>query len=57
MTANEMKRRTKDESQYWLEVLNEAGFSNSPIHEELYQEAKELTAILMSGVKTARNIT
>lgn len=46
-----------DESQYWLEVLNEAGYSGGPLHEELYMEAKELTAILMSGVKTARGIT
>ena len=45
-----------DESQYWLEVLNEAGFSSGSVHEELLKEAKELTAILMSGVKTARSV-
>ncbi|HKZ39797.1 MAG TPA: four helix bundle protein [Candidatus Hodarchaeales archaeon] len=46
-----------DESQYWLEVLSEAGFSGGPLHEDLHKEAKELTSILMSGVKTVRGVT
>ncbi len=45
-----------DESQYWLEVLKEAGFSGGSFHDELYQEARELTAILMTGVKTVRGV-
>jgi four helix bundle protein len=46
-----------DESQYWLEVLKETGLSGDAVHKELYKEAKELTAILMSGVKTSRGVT
>lgn len=46
-----------DESQYWLEILNESGYSSGPPHEAVYKEAKEITAIVMAGLKTTRGST
>ncbi|HTP79505.1 MAG TPA: four helix bundle protein [Bacteroidota bacterium] len=45
-----------DESQYWIELLKEGGFFESEQAESVYREARELTAILMAGVKTARGV-
>ena len=46
-----------DESQYWLELLNRAGFSEGDLHSTVYKEARELTAMLMAGLRTARGLT
>ena len=43
-----------DESQYWLELLQEAGLANHEKLNPLIQEANELTAILTASIKTAR---
>ena len=43
-----------DESAYWLEVLKECGVSDGVDQNALWSEAKELTAIFMSSLKTSR---
>jgi four helix bundle protein len=43
-----------DESAYWLEVLKDSGLSDGPDREGLLSEAKELTAIFVSSLKTSR---
>jgi four helix bundle protein len=43
-----------DESQYWLEMLESCGLSHGMTQKEVYQEAREITAILMSALKTTR---
>jgi four helix bundle protein len=43
-----------DECQYWLELLSEAGKSDSELVKPLLKEAGELTAIFTSTGKTAK---
>ena len=43
-----------DESAYWLEVLNDYGISNDADQKALWSEAKELTAMFVSSLKTSR---
>ncbi len=43
-----------DESAYWLELLENWGVSNGADRDGLLSEAKELTAIFMSSLKTSR---
>jgi len=43
-----------DESQYWLEMLVEAGLVKESLLAELMKEANEIVAILTASVKTAR---
>jgi four helix bundle protein len=43
-----------DESQYWLELLEESGLINSPQIKILSKEAGELTAIFTASGKTAK---
>ena len=43
-----------DETIYWLELLAESGILPSTRLSKLCQEAEELTAILVSSVKTAK---
>ena len=43
-----------DESAYWLEIISEAGLSNSPELINLLKEAGELTAIFTAAGKTAK---
>ncbi len=43
-----------DESQYWLELLGEAGLLPQNSLKPLAKEADELTAILTASAKTAR---
>jgi four helix bundle protein len=45
-----------DESQYWLEMLEGCGLSHGMSHKEVYQEAREITAILMAALKTTKGI-
>ncbi|HEY2979583.1 MAG TPA: four helix bundle protein [Anaerolineales bacterium] len=44
-----------DESQYWMELLIEAGIVSAESLNGLTKEANELVAILTASVKTARN--
>jgi four helix bundle protein len=43
-----------DETQYWLELLNESGMIKADRFKRLHDEANELTAILVSSGKTAK---
>jgi len=43
-----------DETQYWLELLMESGVVKTERLLPLHQEACELTAIIVSSLKTAR---
>ena len=43
-----------DESAYWLEVLQDCGFSDQVKGKPLLAEARELTAIFMASLKTSR---
>ena len=43
-----------DESQYWMELLVEAGILNLEQVATLIQEANELVAITVSSIQTAR---
>ena len=44
-----------DEAHYWLEVLAESGIVASGALAALIKEADELTAIIVSSIKTARS--
>jgi four helix bundle protein len=43
-----------DESQYWLEILVSLGAISEDSFRRLHREAGELTAILVSSIRTAR---
>jgi four helix bundle protein len=43
-----------DESAYWIEMLTEAGLVKKGLVEPLLHEANELTAIVVSSIKTSR---
>jgi four helix bundle protein len=43
-----------EDTQYWLELLMESGFVKTERLQTLHQEACELTAIIVSSLKTAR---
>jgi len=43
-----------DESIYWLELLRDAGFGSVPEVPRLLDEAHQLTAIIVSSIRTAR---
>ena len=43
-----------DETEYWLEVLDEAGLVDSGALEPLARETNELVSIFVSAVKTAK---
>ncbi len=45
-----------DESAYWLELASEAGLLNQELADQLRTEARELAAIFMSSLKTAKGI-
>jgi len=43
-----------DESIYWMELLVDAGVVNSNAVAELLDEANQITAIVVSSIRTAR---
>jgi four helix bundle protein len=43
-----------DESQFWLDLAAETGYLPRKLLEALTQESRELTAILVTSLKTAR---
>ena len=43
-----------DESQYWMELLSEGKLSSAASLDALLREARELTAIAVSSINTAR---
>jgi len=44
-----------DESQFWLEVLTDLQLGQASKRDELQQEARELTSIIVASKKTARS--
>ena len=43
-----------DESAYWIEMLTDAGLVKTSLIEPLLREANELTAIIVSSIRTSR---
>ena len=43
-----------DESVFWLELITDSGLMKPPRTTELLKEAHELTAIMVSSIKTSR---
>ena len=43
-----------DESAYWIEMLSELGLVKTNLVEPLLREANEITAIIVSSIKTSR---
>lgn len=43
-----------DESQFWLELLQETGLISKDDGEKLRREANELTAIIVASIRTAK---
>lgn len=41
-----------DESQYWLELLNETGYGDSAEYEAIHKELDEIIAMLVSSRRT-----
>ena len=46
-----------DETQYWLELLAEAGLASENQLADLYKETDEILAMTVSSIKTLRNRT
>jgi four helix bundle protein len=44
-----------NETLYWLDLLNDTSYLVSPQHQELKEKCKELVAMLVSSVKTAKS--
>jgi four helix bundle protein len=44
-----------DETSYWLELLVEAGLVSEATLDSLRREVHEITAMIVSSIKTARN--
>ncbi len=44
-----------DETMYWMELIVEAGLMSNKQIAELYKEADEVLAIVVSSIKTARS--
>ncbi len=44
-----------NETQYWLELLNDTGFLNSSEFKSAYDQCQELTAMLVSTIKTSKS--
>ena len=43
-----------DESAYWIEMLTDAGLVKTSLIEPLLREANELTAIIVTSIRTSR---
>ena len=43
-----------DETQYWLEIMHDAGIINRTEYEALNNDIKELIALLTSSIKTLK---
>ena len=46
-----------DETMYWMELILEAGLMSEEQISDLYGEANEILAIVVSSIKTARKQT
>lgn len=44
-----------DETQYWLELLHESEYINETQFHSIYEDSKELVALLTSIVRTSRS--
>jgi len=54
---NKMKivEEEADETEYWIEILVEAGLVSNEQISELYKEADEILAMTVASIKTLRN--
>ena len=43
-----------NETQYWLRLLHDSGYTDDKVHSSIYGEADEITAILASIVKSTK---
>lgn len=43
-----------NETQYWIELLHDTGYIDDTTFKSIYNEASELTALLVSIVKTTK---
>lgn len=48
--------KESNETLYWLELLHDTEYIDDNTFESIYNDAKELTALLVSIVKTSKNI-
>jgi four helix bundle protein len=55
ITKLEVGLQELEETGYWLELLTEAGVYSGPRVEGLQREAEELTAMLVSSVRTVKS--
>jgi four helix bundle protein len=46
-----------DETAFWLELMRDAGIFREAKLQEIVQEAKELVAIFVASVRTAKGFT
>ena len=44
-----------DESQYWIELINESGYGESDVAQRLWKEFDEILAMTVSSIRTLRN--
>ncbi|MDR5591973.1 four helix bundle protein [Christiangramia sp. SM2212] len=44
-----------NENIYWLDLLRDSEFIETKVHADLYQNCKELVAMLVSSIKTAKS--
>lgn len=49
------KLKEADETQYWLELLHESEYINETQFYSIYEDSKELVALLTSIVRTSRS--
>ena len=43
-----------DESQLWIEIIQETGFSSDPVFEQIHKEYGEIVAIMVASRRTLR---
>jgi four helix bundle protein len=55
ITKLEVGLQELEETGYWLELLTEAGIGRGPVIQRLVCEVEELTAMLVSSVRTVKS--
>lgn len=44
-----------NETEYWVNILNDTGYIEQDLYESLLRDCKELLRLLISSIKTAKN--
>lgn len=44
-----------NETEYWVNILNDTGYIEKDLYESLLRDCKELLRLLISSIKTAKN--